>query len=250
MKWTPSRTSVTSLNITVAPAATSISEAYPAEGLPVTPLNASEPPHCIPMQSLERGNSFLTLWLSFLSFSSAISQIFFIILSKPLISWRTITFSGLISASSNSFSTVSFSHPKDTTITSPPKFGWWTKFFNDLIGITASGALIATPQPYAWLIATTSSTLGYFGRISFLIFSTATSSTPDTHWTVVEIPKMFLVPAYFSPGISYPKKVFLGASGKTTSTFLPHSMSSRDGGVGRSSINSFIQEPLGIRSFA
>jgi hypothetical protein len=49
----PSRTSVTSENMTVAPARTSRSVAKPTAGLAVTPENASLPPHCTPTTSSE-----------------------------------------------------------------------------------------------------------------------------------------------------------------------------------------------------
>ena len=49
VSWSiPSRTSVTSENMTVAPARTSRSVAKPTAGLAVTPENASLPPHCTP----------------------------------------------------------------------------------------------------------------------------------------------------------------------------------------------------------
>lgn len=47
----PSRTSVVSENITLAPARTSKSVQNPTAGLAVTPLNASLPPHCTPTTS-------------------------------------------------------------------------------------------------------------------------------------------------------------------------------------------------------
>jgi hypothetical protein len=47
----PSRTSVVSLNITLAPARTSRSVQKPTAGLAVTPLKASLPPHCTPTTS-------------------------------------------------------------------------------------------------------------------------------------------------------------------------------------------------------
>ena len=47
----PSRTSVTSENITVAPARTSRSLQKPTAGFAVTPLKASLPPHCTPTTS-------------------------------------------------------------------------------------------------------------------------------------------------------------------------------------------------------
>ena len=51
----PSRTSVVSLNITVAPARTSRSVQKPTAGLAVTPLKASLPPHCTPTTSALAG---------------------------------------------------------------------------------------------------------------------------------------------------------------------------------------------------
>jgi hypothetical protein len=52
VSWSmPSRTSVVSLNITVAPARTSRSVQKPTAGLAVTPLKASLPPHCTPTTS-------------------------------------------------------------------------------------------------------------------------------------------------------------------------------------------------------
>jgi hypothetical protein len=47
----PSRTSVVSENITVAPARTSRSVQKPTAGLAVTPEKASLPPHCTPTTS-------------------------------------------------------------------------------------------------------------------------------------------------------------------------------------------------------
>src|SRR5438128_2475272 len=54
-RWMASRTSVTSENITVAPARTSRSAANPSAGLAVTPEKASLPPHCIPTTSADAG---------------------------------------------------------------------------------------------------------------------------------------------------------------------------------------------------
>ena len=51
----PSRTSVFSENITVAPARTSRSLAKPSAGLAVTPENASLPPHCMPTTRSDAG---------------------------------------------------------------------------------------------------------------------------------------------------------------------------------------------------
>ena len=54
-RCTASRTSVTSENITVAPARTRRSAANPTAGLQVTPENASLPPHCRPTTSSDAG---------------------------------------------------------------------------------------------------------------------------------------------------------------------------------------------------
>ena len=47
----------------------------------------------------------------------------------------------------SSRSGCSFSQPRLTTITSPPKFGFSEMLRSVRIGTTASGASIATPQP-------------------------------------------------------------------------------------------------------
>ena len=47
----------------------------------------------------------------------------------------------------SSRSGCSFSQPRLTTITSPPKFGFFEMLRRVRIGIAASGASIATPQP-------------------------------------------------------------------------------------------------------
>jgi hypothetical protein len=47
----------------------------------------------------------------------------------------------------NSRSGTSFSQPRPTTSTSPPKLGFCARFCRVRIGTTACGALIATPQP-------------------------------------------------------------------------------------------------------
>jgi len=67
--------------------------------------------------------------------------------SKPFFSWRMITFSGVMSASSQSISTVNFSQPRPTTISWPPKLGCLERFRRARMGTLASGALMATPQP-------------------------------------------------------------------------------------------------------
>ncbi len=47
----------------------------------------------------------------------------------------------------SSRSGCSFSQPRLTTITSPPKFGFSEMWRRVRMGITASGASMATPQP-------------------------------------------------------------------------------------------------------
>ena len=54
----------------------------------------------------------------------------------------------------------SFSQPRLTVITSPPKFGFRLMLRSVRIGMSASGASIATPQPYVCSKLTTSSTFG------------------------------------------------------------------------------------------
>ena len=144
---TPSRTSVTSEKSTVAPAPTRRSDAYPAAGFAVMPEKASLPPHCIPTQRRERGSVVLRLPSSLRSFRSAISIRASVILTNPACSWSISTFPGRISSGSSSLSAVSFSHPSPTTMISPPKFGFRSMFRSVLMGTTASGASMATPQP-------------------------------------------------------------------------------------------------------
>ena len=95
-----------------------------------------------------------------------------------------------------------------------------------------------------------SSTLGYLGRSSFFILSTATFSTPVTHWTVVLIPRIFLVPAGPPQGFRYPSQVVTGGSGRSVTRLVPYSILSTSGGVGSSSMCSLIQLPFGMSSRA
>jgi hypothetical protein len=84
VSWSmPSRTSVTSLNITVAPARTSRSVQKPTAGFAVTPLNASLPPHCTPTTSSLAGQVSRRRSLRRSRCSSAVLMIESIIDMKP-----------------------------------------------------------------------------------------------------------------------------------------------------------------------
>ena len=100
-----------------------MSAAYPAEGLALTPEKASLPPHCMPISRSLRGSSSRRRSFSRASFLSAMSISAFMQPSKPWHSWSTTTFSGVLFSGPTSISTVSFSHPRLTTISSPPKLG-------------------------------------------------------------------------------------------------------------------------------
>ena len=94
----------------------------------------------------------------------------------------------------SSRSGCSFSQPRLITITSPPKFGFRLMLRSVRMGTIASGASMATPQPYVWSSATTSLTLGNLGSSSLLMRWTAYAVTPATHWTVWVIARMLRVP--------------------------------------------------------
>ena len=161
----PSRTSVTSENITVAPARTSRSVQKPTAGLAVTPENASLPPHCTPTTSSLAGTVSRRRAFRRSRCSCAVDMIESIIDMKPTwpSSCRQTTSSSAsalaptsatlrssmiaIVPGGSSRSGCSFSQPRLTTITSPPKFGLRLMLRSVRIGITASGASIATPQP-------------------------------------------------------------------------------------------------------
>ena len=113
----------------------------------VTPEKASLPPHCMPTSRSDKGRVSLFLSFKIFNFFSAILMRASIMASNPFSSWRTITFSGLMSAWSMSISTVIFSQPKDTTISCPPKLGCLARLRRMRMGTLASGALMATPQP-------------------------------------------------------------------------------------------------------
>ena len=165
------------------------------------PEKASEPPHCIPTSRSLRGSGTRFLSFSRLSLRSAISRIAFITASWPLWSCRMMTFSGVFSSGQRAQkrSGVNFSQPRPTSMNSPPKFGCRAMLRMRRWGTLASGASIATPQPYWWLTVTTSSTLGYLGSRSRRIREMASFTTPMTHCTVVLIQRMLRVPPGPSP---------------------------------------------------
>ena len=161
----PSRTSVVSENITLAPARTSRSVQKPTAGLAVTPEKASLPPHCTPTTSSLAGTVSRRRAFSRSRCCSAWRMIDSTMDMKPTCasSCRQTT-SSLLSAvaptsatlrsstngmlpGGNSRSGCSFSQPRLTTITSPPKFGFRLMLRRVRIGTIASGASIATPQP-------------------------------------------------------------------------------------------------------
>ncbi len=161
----PSRTSVVSLNITVAPARTSRSVQKPTAGLAVTPLKASLPPHCTPTTRLLAGHASRRRAFRRSRWNSAVDMIESIIDMKPTCAsscrQTTSSFTSSLAPTSatlrsstiaklpggNRRSGCSFSQPRLTTITSPPKFGFSEMLRKVRIGMIASGASIATPQP-------------------------------------------------------------------------------------------------------
>lgn len=126
-----------------------MSAAYPADGLAVTPENASLPPHCIPISSSERGSvsRLRRFKIASFFFRHLHQRVHHCIETFYLLEDDRI--SGHISASS-SISTVNFSQPRPTTISCPPKLGCFARFLSARMGTFASGALMATPHPYAW----------------------------------------------------------------------------------------------------
>ena len=166
VSWSmPSRTSVTSENITVAPARTSKSVQKPTAGLAVTPEKASLPPHCTPTTSSLAGTVSRRRAFRRSRCSSACVMIESIIDMKPTCasSCRQTTSSGLSALAptsatlrsstsgmlpgGNRRSGCSFSQPRLITITSPPKLGLRLMLRRVRIGMMASGASMATPQP-------------------------------------------------------------------------------------------------------
>ncbi|MNE53471.1 hypothetical protein D3C80_1482030 [compost metagenome] len=149
----PSRTSVFSENITVAPARTSRSAATPRAGLAVTPEKASLPPHCMPSTSSEAGQVSRRRVSKTFRRSSIMPMICSTMPAKPLAescrrnsqassSWPAVSSSPGISCSA-----CSFSQPRLMTSAWPPRLGLRARLCRVRIGITASGALMATPQP-------------------------------------------------------------------------------------------------------
>ena len=169
VNWSmPSRTSVVSENITVAPARTSKSVAKPTAGLAVTPENASLPPHCTPTTSSLAGTVSRRRESSRSRCSKAVCMMALIIDMKP--TWcsdckhTTSSAPSAVAPASATPATLrssmigivpggksrsgcSFSQPRLTTMTSPPKFGFSVMLRRVRIGMMASGASIATPQP-------------------------------------------------------------------------------------------------------
>ena len=156
---TASRTSVVSENITLAPARTSRSAQKPTAGLAVTPEKASLPPHCTPTTSslagtVSRRRAFRrsrccpacrmidsTMDMK-PTWASSCRQT----TSRPASAASRWSTTGMLPGGSRR-SGCSFSQPRLTTITSPPKFGLRLMLRSVRIGITASGASMATPQP-------------------------------------------------------------------------------------------------------
>ena len=160
VSWSmPSRTSVVSENITLAPARTSKSVQKPTAGLAVTPEKASLPPHCTPTTSSEAGTVSRRRAFSRVKCTSACRMMDSTMDMKPTCAsscrqttssavsplWRT-SISGMLPGGSKR-SGCSFSQPRLTTMTSPPKFGFRLMLRSVRMGTMASGASIATPQP-------------------------------------------------------------------------------------------------------
>ncbi len=152
----PSRTSVTSLNITVAPARTSRSVAWPTAGLAVTPENASLPPHCTPTTRSDAGQ--VSRWRALRRSRCTLAwvRMLSIMDMKPtcLSSCNDTTSSVSprwsaigIEPGGNKRSGCSFSQPRLSTMTSPPKLGLLAMLRRVRMGMMASGASMATPQP-------------------------------------------------------------------------------------------------------
>ncbi|MNN20363.1 hypothetical protein D3C81_1336410 [compost metagenome] len=150
----PSRTSVTSENITVPPARTSRSVAKPTAGLAVTPEKASLPPHCTPTTRSDAGQVSRRRAFRRCRCFSAVVMIESIIDAKPTCcsSCRQTTsgspslWIGMVPALTSRVG-CSFSQPRLTIITSPPKLGFSAILRMVRMGMPASGASIATPQP-------------------------------------------------------------------------------------------------------
>ena len=131
----------------------------------VTPLNASLPPHCTPTTSSLAGTVSRRRAFRRFRCTSAWRTMESTMLMKPTCasSCRQTTssrVSALVPTSATLRSSTSgiepggsrrsgcsFSQPRLTTITSPPKFGLRLMWRSVRMGMTASGASIATPQP-------------------------------------------------------------------------------------------------------
>ncbi|MCY1538187.1 hypothetical protein D9M68_737140 [compost metagenome] len=135
-----SRTSVTSENITVAPARINRSEAKPSAGLAVMPENASLPPHCMPRISSEAGTVSRRRWSSLRRRTSASAMICSIISPKPVLeSCRRYSHgsrkSTELSPSCITCSACNFSQPRLITSASPPRLGLRARLRTVRIGI-------------------------------------------------------------------------------------------------------------------
>ena len=127
----------------------------PTAGLAVTPENASLPPHCTPTTSLAAG----TVWRRRAFRRSRIGRARCTMSStidmKPtcVASCRQTLLSVAPAGRSGSVpggisrSGCSFSQPRLTISSSPPKFGFMLMWRSVRCGISAPGASIATPQP-------------------------------------------------------------------------------------------------------
>ena len=179
-----SRTSVFSLNMMVAPARTSRSAAKPTAGLAVTPEKASLPPHCTPTTRALAGRVWRRRALSRSRCGRALCTMLSSMDMNP--TWcsscrQTVSAGSLAEPplmmgklpGGNRREGCSFSQPRLTTMISPPKLGLRLILRNVRIGIMASGASMATPQPYVCSRPTTSSTKGYRGISSVLMRLTA-----------------------------------------------------------------------------
>ena len=138
-----SRTSVTSENITVAPARTSRSAAKPTAGLAVTPEKASLPPHCRPTTRSEAGQVSRRRWVEHLQPLLGHARMMAVdhgaeavkasscrrTMSRSARRRRVVAAAGAPAAASRSRG--------PTTMTSPPKFGLSARFCSVRIGITA-----------------------------------------------------------------------------------------------------------------
>ena len=155
---TASRTSVFSLNMMVAPARTNKSAAKPTTGLAVTPENASLPPHCTPTTNSLAGT--VSRRLAFRRAKCGLAPSTMCcnmdmkptcwssckqMVSGPSVAVRSSTNGKL--PGGNKRCGGNFSQPRLITNTSLPKLGLRLMLRRVRMGMTASGASMATPQP-------------------------------------------------------------------------------------------------------